>query len=181
MSLNLCKRLTEFNINEVEFNQSIKNKIIKGDHSIFTGVSLKYDTISLNNICLYFSIYQPNILTYDSCDLEHGKYKCIFNEVKNYNTIKILRKLEDKILNKYCILNNKYDYEKVFMLKNYTNNSSCWFKFYKNENLNNNIINNFSYKKLQSYNNDSYYFAIKISGVWENNGRIGVSYKICLI
>lgn len=175
MSLNISRQLSKFNINELLFNTTIKNKIIKGDNSLFTSVSLAVDGYNLNNLCLLFSIKDPIYNSYSN------KYKCFFEERNNRVMISYLESIENTILTKYCSIYKNRELEKIITLTN-KENKLGYIKFYINDKYSykNNIIDRYAINNHNTSSNKKL-FVMKISGVWENDGKVGVSYKICSI
>lgn len=195
MLLNIANNIDSFNIRNIDFNNTIKNKIIKGDNSFFTGIVFKNNEITLNNLCLYFKIKSPISKKYTNLDkpvnknvekCTENKYKCILKDVCDITILKKLEIIERRILDKYNSLNNT-NYEKTYTF-NANDLNSRYFKYYVNnidfleQNTKASIFKN------MCINNDNLppglfckMFAIKISGVWQNNNKIGVSYKICLL
>ena len=182
MSLNVSRQLLDFDFKSMFFNNTIKNKIIKGTNSLFTGINVRYGNILLNNICLVFTIRNP-IIENIQCDNE--KYKCFTSDTTSIKTLKDIERLEQTILDNYCLLRNK----KFELIHTLINNESrySYFKFYDNKknigiNDNSSIINRYCINNRNINNgNTNKSFVIKISGVWENDDKIGVSYKICSI
>lgn len=182
MSINIARQLLDFDPKTMYFNNTIKNKIIKGTNSLFTGINIKQGNIVLNNVCLIFTVKNSGT---ENIPSNNEKYKCYTNDSVNMKIFRTLELLEKNILSKYCSLRHK-TYDVVYSLAN-TENNYWQFKYYDNKehkasNPQFSIINRYTIDD-RNFKNDqnSKTFVIKISGVWENNGKIGVSYKICSI
>lgn len=183
MSINISRKLSEFEVKNIFFNNTIKNKIIKGTNSLFTGINVKHGGVLLNNICLVFTVKNPIV---DKMQYDSEKYRCFVYDTKGIEILKNIEVLEETILDYYCLFRNK-SFEKIHTLINNENNAYC-FKYYSNKKYVEpdnklSIINRYciSNRNLSNADNNSISFAIKISGVWENNNTIGISYKICCI
>lgn len=171
MSLLICNTISEFNIEKISFNIPIKNKVIKNMNSTF--ISLIYTSlISITNVCITFSINNPVLIELkEKCDGSY-KYKCFFQDKNNSILIDFFSKIEDVFFDKYLDM-FPYSYkniERVYMLKKCVSSFNKYIKFYK-------LINNPS-KNIHIPNEIESEFILKISGIWENNGKIGLSYKI---
>lgn len=177
MSLNICKRLTDFKIDLISFNNTIKNKIIKGENSVFTGINITINNVILNNICLVFSVKNPLIINYNINDNTLSKYKCIFDSRINNEIISSLERIENSILDKYIILNRIRYLKKVNTL-NMCDDQLYHIKFYSNLENKGSINKRYTLNSRSIKDPHKKLFVLKISGVWENNGKIGVSYKI---
>lgn len=184
MSLNICKQLSKFDIETLSFNNTIKNKIIKNDDSLFTSINLNINSVVINNACLLFSIKDPDLIQYNVYKNSNIRYKCYFDENKNKTTYNMLENLEKLIINKYCNIYNKKQIEKVYSF-NHIENGKHYIKYYINTKSTNSIINRYCFgesclkNKKTEHNNKL--FVIKISGIWETENKVGVSYKICAI
>lgn len=182
MSVNVSRQLLDFDFKTMFFNNTIKNKIIKGTNSLFTGINVRYGNILLNNICLVFTIINP---TTENIQCENEKYKCFINDRANIDTLKNIERLEQTILDNYCLLRNK-NFEIIHTLIN-NEYKYLYFKFYDNKKQiggsdNSSIINRYCINNRNINNgNANKSFVVKISGVWENDDKIGISYKICSI
>lgn len=177
MSLSLCKKIQDFNIETLSFNATIKNKIIKGDSSLFTGINIEFDSVVLNNACLVFSIKDPFIINYNTTDNMTTKYKCILDYIKNKKVISLLEKIENDILEKYSKRHTIKNLQKITTLQSSTS-ELYHIKFYSNTIKKNSIIERYTLNDKCMIDPHKKIFVLKISGVWENNGKIGVSYKI---
>ena len=110
--------------------------------------------IIINNSKFIRIIYSNNLLTlngiYLMCNID------IKNFLNNHGLLIYINNLEDIILSKY---------------------SKQKIKNYKiREYFNNNFIKNYSDK---NYNNESNYvkYILKISGIWDSNNNIGITFK----
>jgi hypothetical protein len=187
MNMNICKQLSKFDIETVTFNNTLKNKIIKDEDSLFTSINVNLNNVYLNNVCLLFSINDPKIFPYNTYNTTYGnqqKYKCYFDKTKNKSIYYFIENIEDMILNKYCSVYNKKEFEKKLSIKN-NDCGKCYIKYYITPKSTNSIVNRYSFNnscvKINKTDTYNQLFVIKISGVWETGNTIGVSYKICSI
>jgi len=160
--MNIIIPTNDFNINNVYFQEPIKNNIF--DNSNFIKIIYSNNVLMLN--CIVIEI---NFLLLNS-EIFYNKNKYIYNVNINFDAILSLYEIEKNILGKLLYLNKKPVYRlyeslitghiKIFHEKNDRVN---------NNNTNNNRVN-IDTKLMQS-------FGLKISGVWENNIEYGVTYK----
>lgn len=173
MSLFICNSIDEVKIENIRFNTPIKNKIICNEHSAFIGVFYVSQSFSATNLCISFNITNPICIEFKENDDGANKYKSFFYKANNETLVDFLSNIEDIIFNKYFEKNPyKKTVERVYMLKKYVSTNNKYIKYYK---LTNKVKNKFiiPYEK----NNENKYI-LKISGIWENNGKLGLSYKI---
>jgi len=89
-----------------------------------------------------------------TCEKYYSKYKCTFNVSNNKDTIDNLKTIEEEILKKYKI--NKIPMYKI------------------NEQIKSGYIKIFS----EITNKQQCPFILKISGIWETQDEIGLTYKL---
>ena len=147
--MNLAITTNQFNINNVFFQEAIKNTIMTDSN--FIRIVYSDALMMLNGICLEFTL--PIIYI----DKSFNKYKCLFNVSANSETLNTLNKIEYSILNKLQIKNKKPTLRIQEQLKN---------GFIKVLHITNNTPGNTT-------------FVIKISGIWENTTEYGLTYKFC--
>ena len=147
--MNIALNIDQYNINNIYFCEPIKNNIV--DNGVFIRLIYSTELFVMNgiNICMRFT--DVNIEKY------FNKYKCSFNINNNRNTIETLRSIEENILKKINF-NNKTIQPKIY------------------EQIINGNIKIFS-ENIEKINNQL--FILKISGVWETETNIGLTYKFC--
>jgi translation elongation factor EF-G len=96
--MNIAVPINDFNINNVFFQDSIKNTIM--DNSQFARVVYSNDFFIGNGIFIDFNIPILNI------DKSFNKYKCIFDNQVNYNLIQMITKIEYELMSK-CNIKDK--------------------------------------------------------------------------
>lgn len=149
--MNIILNIDNFDINNIFFQESIKNTVIS--NSKFIRIYYSNNIFSLNLIFIKIPV---TIISYEKF---YNKYKCIINLNKETLYIKTLINIEKEILNKINI--NK--------IKNY---DICKTLYSNNINL---FINN-----INKYNIISNYIIIKISGIWETDKEYGITYKFII-
>tara|TARA_B100000214_G_scaffold349309_1_gene302073 strand:- start:138 stop:602 length:465 start_codon:yes stop_codon:yes gene_type:complete len=154
--MNLLLSPNNYNINYIYFNDSIKNTVI--DNSNFIKIMFSNDDLYLNGV--YLLIELENI----SLEKYYNKYKCVISENStiNNNIFQFMYKLENELLHKYN--NNK---NKKLIITNQLKQNNIKL-FIENKNIKETI-----YSKLQ--------FCLKISGIWEKNDEIGLTYKFTIL
>lgn len=149
--MNIAVPINEFNINNVFFQDSIKNTIM--DNSQFSRLVYSSEIFVGSGICIDFNIPISNI------DKSFNKYKCIFDNQVNYKLIQTITKIENEILSK-CNFTDKIP---MFRISEQL----------KNDYIKVAIINNVN---IVSYL-QNLRFIIKISGLWSNEMEYGLTYK----
>ena len=146
--MNLVIDKDEFAINNVFFNEKIKNTVIPDSN--FIRIIYSNDLFTLNGIYLKVNF---NIL---SVEKYYNKFKCSYKVQDNLDLINYIDKLEKDILDKY---------KKEHKIPHYK----------LSEQLNYGYLKIFSEKMEKKYTNN---FILKISGIWENcSGDYGLTYK----
>lgn len=147
--MNLLQDVNQFNIKHIYFTKSIENTVL--NDSYFSKIIYSNDKMMLNGIYLGITFNNYQIEKYES------KQKCIFDYTNNKLLLDKLIDLELNILNKYNFSINKIkkllmkeQLEKKFIRLYYDNHYSK---------LNNKLI------------------LLKISGIWENQVEIGITFK----
>lgn len=147
--MNIIFDLDEYNNNNIHFLDSKKNTLMDGKFTKLLYSNKYFTTISLYlDITLNILLLPTNIAN-----------KTITRVEKNSNNNNIIRKLfslEEDLLSQYTLL------KKIDKKKNYILNSS----------LVNGIIKIYK-KESKSFNN----VILKISGIWETEKEIGITYK----
>lgn len=147
--MDVVTNIQNFLIKNVNFSEPMKNNIIY--NSTFLKIIYSIHEIDFKGIYIHIEL---NNLSY--C-ISYNKYKCLFNYESNKETIEKLVEIEKQILQKY--------------------NSSKTHEYKLSELLNSGHIkiNNCFNNCLINQNNNS--FVLKISGIWEKNNTIGITYK----
>jgi hypothetical protein len=96
--MNIALPIEDFNINNVFFQEAIKNTIL--DNSSFIRVIYSNEYCMCNGICIKFNIPILNI------DKSFNKYKCTFDIQHNTELIQRINNIENEILSK-CNITNK--------------------------------------------------------------------------
>jgi len=111
----------------------------------------------LNGIYLLIELENLSLEKY------YNKYKCVISETSgNKNIFQFMYKLEHDLLHKYNNIKNK----KLIITNQLKQNNIKLF-------IENKIMKETSYSKLN--------FCLKISGIWEKNDEIGLTYKFSII
>jgi len=179
--MNVIIPTENFNINNVFFQEPIKNNIF--DNSNFIKIIYSNNSLTLNCVIIEFNLFLLNH------DIFYNKHKYSYNVNVNFDKLLFLYAIEKNILNKLLHLNKKPVYRlydslilghiKVFHEKNDCINNNANNNNANNNNANNNNANNNNAKNnLININlNLLHSFGLKISGVWENNIEYGLTYK----
>ena len=138
----------DFNINNIYFSNHIKNKIMHNGFFQILFYSTEY--FSTQGAFIKMPFNQVSLTKY------YRKYKCFFNIKSNANLLKNISKLEFDILEK----NNP---RKTKQLKITNMLKKGFFKIHNGEEIQENI---------------NCIFILKISGVWENQGEVGLTYRM---
>jgi hypothetical protein len=157
--MNIVKTLEQFNPNYVYFLEPIKNNIM--NNGSFIRIVYSNNLFILNGIFLLVDI--DNIIT----EKYYNKIKCTFNISDYTYLIHKIKIIEESILNKIFI-NNK---EKKFKI--YEQLLSGTIRIFNDEDYNKLTMN-----PIKTNNNK---FMLKISGIWETDNEIGLTYKFIKI
>jgi len=158
--MNIVKTLNQFNINNVYFLEPIRNNIM--NNSSFIRIIYSTSTFVLNGIFLLINIDTVVVEKY------FNKLKCSFNVNNCQNLILQLKLIEENIL-------NRVNTNKIKKYKIYEQLSTGTIRIFINDEPNYSSNTN-SITKL--HNNS---FMLKISGLWETDTEIGVTYKFIKI
>lgn len=151
-----------FNINDVYYCKSIRNKIMPG--GMFTRIIYSNDLVSINGIHISFSLNGKIHEVYSN------KYKFVYDvDTESKNTVETLEKIEIDILKNYSFP----DKTVVFKLKEQL--SANFFKFFQSK-------SHIKYSHAENNHGlDSgvapILFSLKISGVWSTDNSYGITYK----
>jgi hypothetical protein len=147
--MNIAISLNDININNIFFQDPIKNTIM--NNSNFIRIIYSDELCSFNGICLAFNLPITHV---DKC---FTKYKCVFDIQENNMIIGMIVKMEQDIIAKYNVKNKQPVYRVCEQLKH---------GFIKVMNIN---MNNSSSSNKR--------FILKISGLWSNDIEYGLTYK----
>ena len=149
--MNIALNMKQFDINNIYFCDPIKNNVV--NEGLFIRLIYSTDFFVTNGINLFVPLYDVIVEKF------YNKYKCTFNLINNKNIIENIIQIEENIL--------------------------------KNINIKNKIIKKSIYEQLRignikifSENIDKtniYLFILKISGIWETETHIGVTFKFSKI
>lgn len=150
--MNIAIPTDQFNINNVFFQEPIKNTIMPDSH--FIRIIYSEEMCMINGICLEFTLPITNI------DKSFNKFKCQFDKQLSNAIIQTICKAETDIIMK-C--SSKIPYKiPIFRISEQLKNGVI-----KVINLANNTSSGTNHKK----------FIIKISGIWSNELEYGLTYK----
>lgn len=148
--MNVVLGLEQFDVNNVYFQESVKNTIM--DNSNFIRVIYSNSLFMLNGIFIKFNL---NILYTEK---SFNKFKCVFDKQRNTTEMLAISTIEKELLSKIHIVNKKPINRITEQLTN------GYIKIF--------IDNNKLYN-----NNNQHEFILKISGIWENETDYGITYK----
>lgn len=150
--MNLSLNLNDIKKYNVCFLEPKKNVIMDG---FFTKINFLNELLTMNGIYIHIPIKH---YTFDNHDTKHY---IKFNYIKDNNLSDFLI-FESNILDYYNEFHNCKKTKNLLLSKQLQNG---YMKYY-----NNNI----------NLNNSGIYFTLKISGIWENEYNIGLTYKLLL-
>ena len=148
--MNIIYNIDKYNKNKISFSDSKRNILMDGK---FTKILFSETYFSLIGIYLKVNFNNSKLSTINN--------KYILKLDKNFNNDKIIKNLvqiEFDILNYYKVLFNTNNKKISFLLKNYLLSGNI--RIYMNDN-----------------NYDGIFYILKISGVWESEDEIGITYK----
>jgi len=150
--MKIALNINQYEINNIYFCDPIKNNVVTD--GMFIRLIYSNDLFVTNgiNLCVPFS--DVVIEKY------YNKYKCMLNVTNNRNVIEHIYQIEKDILNK---INTK---NKIIQTK-------------ITEQLRNGNFKIFS-ENIEKTNNPQL-FILKISGIWETEHYIGLTFKFCKI
>ena len=146
--------IENFNINNVIISDAIKNSMI--EQSLFYKLLYSNDFITFNGIYLYFQLENIN----------YNKDRIILIK-DNQNNLNILNNIIDIETSLFNIMNSNK--KKNYKLSELINNNNI--KFSKSD-----IDNIHKFNQFNDINKHN--FILKISGFWETNDNIGITFKI---
>uniref|UniRef100_A0A6C0IX84 Uncharacterized protein n=1 Tax=viral metagenome TaxID=1070528 RepID=A0A6C0IX84_9ZZZZ len=158
--MNIVKTLEQYNSNYVYFLDPIKNNIM--NDGSFIRIVYSNNIFMLNGVFLLVNI--DNIIT----EKYYNKIKCIFDVSEYAQLIQKIRCVEEAILNKLIVKN------KVKKHKIYEQLTSGSIRIFSDEEYGKSSIS----FPVKSNNNK---FMLKISGIWETDYEVGLTYKFIKI
>ena len=143
----------QFNVYYVLYGNRSRNTIV--ENSNYINVNYSTELMTLNNICIYFSLHDFVIDEY------YNKFKCEYeNNDHNRSVALKLSYIEKKIIDKYL-----------------SQTASKPFYKLKHQFDTTNRIKVFNLKTDTKIKQSSGKFLLKISGLWENEDEYGLIYK----
>lgn len=150
--MNIALSMNQYDINNIYYCDSIKNNVVNDGTFIRLIYSTDYFITNGVNISVPFS--DVTIEKY------YNKYKCTFNVSNNRNNIESIYNIEKEILDK---INTK---SKIIQTKISDQLKNGNFKIFS-ENI--------------DKQTNVQLFILKISGIWETDNYIGLTFKFCKI
>jgi hypothetical protein len=149
--MNIALNINQFDINNIYFCDPIKNNVV--NDGLFIRVIYSTEYFVTNGINLFIPLYDIVIEKF------YNKYKCSFNLNNNKNVIENIQQIEENILDN---INSK--------------NKIVQKTIYEQLRIGN--IKIFS-ENIDKTNN--HLFILKISGIWETDTHIGLTFKFSKI
>ena len=156
--MNIAIPTDQFNIDNVFFQEAIKNTIMPDSH--FIRIIYSDEVFMLNGICLEFT------LPITSIDKSFNKFKCTFDKPLSNVVIQAIYKAEYDIIMK-CGGKNK-NKTPIFRICDQIKNGVIKVI---------NLCNGPTSSTTNSSMTNSRKFIIKISGIWSNDLEYGLTYK----
>jgi hypothetical protein len=150
--MNIALNINQYDINNIYYCDSIKNNVVSDGTFIRIIYSTDYFVTNGINISIPFSDV--------AIEKYYNKYKCVFNVSNNKNSIESIYNIEKEILDK---VNTK---SKIIQTKISDQLKNGNFKIFSES------IDKSSNVQL---------FILKISGIWETDNYIGLTFKFCKI
>ena len=150
--MNIALSMNQYDINNIYYCDSIKNNVVNDGTFIRLIYSTDYFITNGVNISVPFSDV--------TVEKYYNKYKCTFNVSNNRNNIESIYNIEKEILDK---INTK---SKIIQTKISDQLKNGNFKIFS-ENI--------------DKQTNVQLFILKISGIWETDNYIGLTFKFCKI
>jgi hypothetical protein len=151
--MNIVKNIEQYDINSIYFCEPIKNTIM--NEGMFIRILYSTPNFILNGVNLLLDLHDVNVEKY------YNKYKCSFNLNYHRELIENIRMIEESIL-KRVNLKNKITSHKIY------------------DQLKNGNIKLFS-ETMTFDKSTNHLFMLKISGIWETETQIGLTFKFIKI
>lgn len=149
-SMNVVLTYNQFNKKHIYFSDPIDNSII--ENSKFVKIIYSNQSFIMNGLCILLNININNTETY------FKKLKYSFDMNLNKELISNIYNIEKQILTCYNVENKTHKY------CIYDSLSNGYLKTFPQNSINDNSLNNT--------------FILKISGIWESDKEIGLTFKI---
>jgi hypothetical protein len=144
-----------FEINDIYYCKSIKNKIMTG--GTFTRIIYSNELVSMNGVHLIFT------LNGRTQEIYNNKFKFICDtDEKTRSIIQLLQLIEHDILKERYFKNKQINYK----LKEQFH--SGFFKFFQSKS---------HVKTTNDTHSKAVLFSLKISGIWSTDDNYGITYK----
>lgn len=161
--MNIVKTLEQYNLQNVYFCEPIKNTIM--NEGMFIRILYSTPNFVLNGVNVILPLNDVHVEKY------YNKLKCSFNMNHHKDLTEQIRIMEESILNKMNIKNKIIHYKIYDQIKNgnikiFSENNDKGLQHQQNK---------------QIYQNNSNMFMLKISGIWETDTHIGLTYKFIKI
>lgn len=155
--MNIIFDITKFNLACIYFLESKRNIIMEG---IFSKILYSNQYFTMNGIYLHL----PLEIQYIEKSINKSMLKFYPSCSTNYQLVQDLSKIEYKLLEYYKQMNNIVDKKNNYILTKqlYSGN----LKLYKD------------FNDMKNINDKNYSFIVKVSGIWETNEEIGITYKV---
>jgi hypothetical protein len=162
--MNLVLQPSKYSQSNVHFLDTKTNMIMDGN---FTKTMYTTENMTMNGIYIEFPIQPESVQSFSpSSPLQkynnETKYIMKFNIEENRSLLETVFKIEDSILKYYM---EYFNITKKHILHSLSNQ------------LQHGVVK-YSSSHLTSQKNPRKNYFIKISGIWENNYEIGITYKI---
>jgi uncharacterized membrane protein YukC len=149
--MNIALNINQFETNNIYFCDPIKNNVV--NDGLFIRIIYSTDFFVTNGINLFVQLHDLSIEKF------YNKYKCSFHLINNKNIIENIQQIEENILKNINIKNKIIqktlsDQLRIGNIKIFSENID--------------ITNN-------------YLFVLKISGIWETDTHIGLTFKFSKI
>jgi uncharacterized membrane protein YukC len=150
--MNIALNINQYDINNIYYCDSIKNNVVSDG----TFIRLIYSTnfFVTNGVNISVPLSDVTVEKY------YNKYKCSFNVTNNKSSIENIYHIEKEILNKINTKNKIIQTKITDQLKNGN------FKIFSETMDKSSIV---------------HLFILKISGIWETDNYIGLTFKFCKI
>jgi hypothetical protein len=158
-----AENIENFNNNNVILMYAIKNSMI--EHSLFYKFLYSNDFITFNGIFLHFQL--------ENISFNKDRIILTKNNENNKNVLNNIINVENKLFN--IINSNKI---KNYKLSELINNNNI--KFSKSDIDNINDFNECN-ECIECNECNKHHFILKLSGFWETNENIGITFKIIKI
>lgn len=190
--MNILININDFQTENIFFMENKENIIVNG---IFVKILYSSEYYTMNGIYLHFPLMyyeknniptniQPSI-SFQNINMKKDKNVLFFDIEKNFELISQFSKLETTILQFY--MKNKNIKNKNIVKNISTQLKNGAIRYYNYKFLNGLYVSKLNESNAIKSNNNDYIsqikhglkkFYIKISGIWETNTDIGMTYKL---